>query len=268
MAGPFKVDAKPYTLEPRKRILAAKRKTAKRRKGRLVAWWKFDEAAGNTTADSAGTNVGTLYNMDDAAWVAGKFGGALDFDGMDDYVDVGSEPNIQTDMFTLTAWIRARETGQNWQTILGFERGSHAVSLLSNGHLHYGWQGVRRGGEGTTDLRSGRWTFVAITRDHDSQVRLYVNGEMENSFLGDVDSAFSHSGKIGGDTIDGEYFDGAIDDVRLYDCALSQADVAAVFVGREPGEGVNWTPVWIVMLVVVIAVASAIRAKKRDRSQG
>lgn len=263
MAGPFEVEAEPYTVQPRKRMTAAERRMAKRKKGKLVAWWKFNETSGDTAADSAGTNTGTLHNMDDVAWTSGKFGNALDFDGINDYVDVGNNPSIQVDMFTLTAWIKARETGQNWQTILGFERGSHAVSLLSNGHLHYGWQGVRKGGEGTTDLRSGQWTFVTVTRDYDSQVCLYVNGELENSFLGDVDSTFSHSAKIGGDTIDGEYFDGAIDDVRLYNYALSQADIAAVFTGKEPGKGTSWTPVWLVALVAAIVTISVIRAKKR-----
>jgi hypothetical protein len=60
------------------------------------------------------------------------------------------------------------------------------------------------------------------------------------------------------------YFTGRIDDVRLYDYALSQADIAVVLVGKAPGEGTNWTFVWIAALVVALPAALAIRGKKQQ----
>jgi hypothetical protein len=51
----------------------------------LVGWWTFDEGSGTTAYDSAGSNDGTIYG---AQWTSGQIGGALSFDGVDDYVDL------------------------------------------------------------------------------------------------------------------------------------------------------------------------------------
>ncbi|MHC4325139.1 MAG: hypothetical protein ACYSUX_12820, partial [Planctomycetota bacterium] len=59
----------------------------------LVAYWPLDEGTGTTTADISGNgNNGTF--VDAPAWVSGKFGGALDFDGIDDVVDCGLAPEL------------------------------------------------------------------------------------------------------------------------------------------------------------------------------
>ncbi len=255
------------------------------RTGGLVTWWKFDEGSGSTAADSAGGNHGTLNNMGDGNWISGKTGSALDFDGLDDYVDVGDDPSIQRDVFSLAAWIKASELGTGWQSIISFESGSHAVSLLSNGHIHYGWQGIKRGGEGTTDLRTGQWVFVAVTRDPNDQACIYVNGELEKSFACDVYSSFSHPAKIGGDTIDNEYFKGAIDDVRFFNYALGKTEIAALYSGKvlpavakvtletphgdipsiataekEPTPSKSWIAVFMVVMVVAAAAAAGVAA--------
>jgi ligand-binding sensor domain-containing protein len=71
----------------------------------LVAWYKFDEGSGTTALDSANGHNGTVNG---ATWTAGKVGGALSFDGVNDYVDVPDNPALrftQNSSFTLCAWV-------------------------------------------------------------------------------------------------------------------------------------------------------------------
>jgi hypothetical protein len=81
----------------------------------LVGHWKFDEGSGTTATDSSGNNnTGTLVNG--PVWTTGKMGGALSFDGSDDYVDVGTVPNYSPAMSygTFSAWIKTDSTTQSY----------------------------------------------------------------------------------------------------------------------------------------------------------
>ena len=77
----------------------------------LVAEWHFDEGSGSVVKDISGNgNNGTIYG---ATWVDGKFGKALSFDGMDDYVEItyGSlSPIGSLSYFTTEAWIKTSDT--------------------------------------------------------------------------------------------------------------------------------------------------------------
>lgn len=76
----------------------------------LVAHWMFDEGSGTIAYDSAGSNDGTIYG---AQWAAGILDGALDFDGVDDYVDCGSDPSLYgMAEITISAWIKPRTAGE------------------------------------------------------------------------------------------------------------------------------------------------------------
>ncbi len=83
----------------------------------LAAYWKFDETSGTKAIDSSGNgNDGTLVG--DPKWVAGRFGGALEFDG-NDYVDCGLAPEFDiTDFITFTSWIKVVEFDKAWNIVL------------------------------------------------------------------------------------------------------------------------------------------------------
>lgn len=73
----------------------------------LMGWWRFDEESGFIAKDSSGNgNDGTVY----ATWVAGKYGQALGFDGIDDYAFAS---NIKTDYITIQAWVNRTVVGAN-----------------------------------------------------------------------------------------------------------------------------------------------------------
>jgi len=60
----------------------------------------------------------------------------------------------------------------------------------------------------------------------------------------------------------GDYFAGTIDDVRIYNYALSEADIAAIYAGKELGKGRNWIPVLVIVVIAAVAAGLAIRWKK------
>lgn len=79
-----------------------------------VADLRFEEGSGSQAFDSSGNgNTGTLTNMDEADWVQGKFGKALDFDGSNDYVDLGSGPSLDLPAFTAELWWKGK-AGVAW----------------------------------------------------------------------------------------------------------------------------------------------------------
>ena len=75
----------------------------------LISHWSFNENAGLTAGDSVGGNTGTL--MGGTSWTAGKFGSALDFDGIDGYVDAGNDASLMPANVTVSAWIKVEGYG-------------------------------------------------------------------------------------------------------------------------------------------------------------
>jgi len=84
--------------------------------GSMISYWKFDDVTGLTALDSADANDGTLNNG--PVWTSGKVGGALSFDGLNDYVEVPDSANLDiTDAITLEAWINPQTVGA-WKRVI------------------------------------------------------------------------------------------------------------------------------------------------------
>ncbi|MCD6165610.1 hypothetical protein J7K19_02730, partial [bacterium] len=83
----------------------------------LVAYWSFDEGTGNIAYDISGNgNNCTIYG---AKWTKGKYGSALQFDGVDDYVEVPHSVSLNiTDAITIEAWINTSSDGGWWDSIV------------------------------------------------------------------------------------------------------------------------------------------------------
>ncbi|MDT8301292.1 MAG: hypothetical protein RQ760_07385, partial [Sedimentisphaerales bacterium] len=77
-------------------------------KAELVGWWRFDEGSGTTAVDSSGNGNDGIFNGD-PQWVMGYFGGALEFDGVDDWLDCGSDPSLDLTTWTITFWLKVNE---------------------------------------------------------------------------------------------------------------------------------------------------------------
>ena len=208
----------------------------------LVAAYGFDAGSGSTVADSSGKgNVGSISGP---VWSgAGRFGSALSFDGVNDWVSVPDASSLDlTTGMTLEAWVRPSALG-SWRTLVFKERSGGIVYGLyadqAGGRpLGEMFIGSDRSVTGTAALPLNAWTHLATTYDG-SQLRLYVNGALASSTA--VTGAMAASTGVlhlGGNSVWGEWFAGLIDEVRVYDRALSgsevQQDMATAVSGSPP----------------------------------
>jgi glucose/arabinose dehydrogenase/PKD repeat protein len=194
----------------------------------LVAAYAFDEGSGTVTADASNNANGG--SVSGAAWVDGRFGKALSFDGVNDLVTVNDAASLDlTVAMTLEAWVNPR-TGNGWRNVLLKERpGQLAYALYGTTDTTRASAEISTGAnldvQAAATLALNTWSHLAATYDG-ATLRLFVNGTQVNSRA--VTGAIAVSGgplRIGGNTVWGEYFAGLIDDVRIYSRALSQSEV-------------------------------------------
>jgi hypothetical protein len=205
----------------------------------LVAAYSFNEGTGTTVADASGNgNTGTIVG---AAWTtAGKYGTALSFNGISSYIDLGNPASLKlTGSMTLSAWVMATgnppDDGQiiskadnfsGWQLKSSPDTGPHTfgVSISPNGTS---W--VQRYSATTRSLST--WYHVAGVYDAAARVlNIYVNGVLDSGVLaGTVPaSQFNAASNVNiGRRTGGFYFKGTIDEVRVYNVALTQAQIQA-----------------------------------------
>jgi chitodextrinase len=199
----------------------------------VAAAYRFGEAVGTTTADASGNgNGGTLVNG--PTWTAaGKYGGAINFDGANDFVRVADSASLDLGRTgTAEAWVKV-DTLNRWQSIVA--KGSansdpshnYALQLSSSNR----WLCILGNGASSITVQSpstataSRYYHVACTWDG-TTARLYLDGALSASssqLVTPVANAAPLSiGQFGGDT---DRFDGVIDEVRIYGRALSPAEV-------------------------------------------
>ena len=199
----------------------------------LVAAYSFDEGAGTTATDNSGTgNNGTLING--ATWsTTAKFGAAASFDGTNDRIDVADSNSLDlTSGMTLEAWVRPTANSSYRTVLLKEVTGELAYALYAadsdHGGRSSGWNrigNVSRFADGTSALPLNAYSHVAVTYNGSSLV-FYVNGVATRStaVTGNIQTSTMPL-RIGGNTIWGEYFQGQIDEVRVYNRALSQNEI-------------------------------------------
>ncbi|MCI0463980.1 MAG: Ig-like domain-containing protein, partial [Gemmataceae bacterium] len=197
----------------------------------LVAAYGFDEGSGTTLNDASGHGLhGTISG---AIWsTTGKHGGALNFDGVSDWVTIADNDLLDlTDGMTLEAWVKLDVATEVRDVLIKEGAGVDVFNLYARN-----WRGLPEGNvfvagsnrtaEGTT-LGAGVWVHLAAVYDG-SELRYYANGVQQAS-LSISGSLPSSTGplRIGGNSLWGEFFDGRIDDVRVYNHALTQAEIQA-----------------------------------------
>ncbi len=197
-----------------------------------VAAYAFDAGSGSTLADASGK--GNHGSISGAAWTsAGKSGSALSFDGVDDLVTVADAASLDlTTGMTLEAWVRPTTAG-GWRTVVTKETSGNLVyGLFSSSDTEPPSAIVTIGGSALQDIvrassgvPASAWTHVATTYDGSSQ-RLYVNGaEVGSRPLSGSMANTAGPLRIGGNTVWPEWFAGQIDDLRVYDRALSAGEI-------------------------------------------
>jgi hypothetical protein len=223
----------------------------------LVSLWKFDEGSGTDANDSAGTNHGTLNGAPN--WVAGKIGPyALDFNGVSDYVEVPDGPFLDgMDALTIMAWIKTgssnymgvinkyvHNSGNNLHdsyclkisdggaVYFQYAPGDAYVIKVSNAtvadDLWHHIVGVYTGAEGSIYIDGNE---VSLSRD-DFDPGGGLNNTSEVLRIG----CSNNNGSLN------EFFAGTIDDVRIYDKALSNEGIKELYEGGLTYEATNPNP--------------------------
>ncbi|MCD6394235.1 MAG: LamG domain-containing protein, partial [Planctomycetes bacterium] len=202
-------------------------------------YWRFDETAGSLAPDVAPHALhGTLTNMDDTDWVLSKAGNgnALEFDGVNDYVEItGFSGVLGGQSRTVCAWIRTNTPGGviiAWGYAAAGNRWTMTVDSV--GHLLLGVGGGAI--VGSTPVSDGDWHHVAIVLENDgspniNEVKLYVDGLPDAPSWNGSDRDINTQAE--GDVTIGQYlgasfFEGTIDEVRIYDRALTAEEIAAL----------------------------------------
>ncbi|MFI0417728.1 LamG-like jellyroll fold domain-containing protein [Spongiactinospora sp. 9N601] len=196
----------------------------------LVAAYGMNEGSGTSVADASGkNNTGTGSST---AWVNGKYGKALSFNGSSSWVTVQDAASLRlTTGMTLSAWVNPA-TVSSWSPILGKELSEEALSYTlyaSNSTVPSGW--VQTDPEtpttvnGASPLPVSTWSHVALTYDG-SALRLFVNGAQvgQTALSGSLYDDGSPL-RIGGNAAWGEFFAGLIDEVRVYDRAQTATEI-------------------------------------------
>ena len=192
-----------------------------------IAWWKFD----NNANDSIGGHHGQLYG--NPTYVAGMVGsGAIELDGTGDYVSCPNDAAFEiTEQITVAAWIKVAVFDKTWQAIV--TKGDDSWRLHrwgDNNSLSWNCNGVTGGSlrAHSTDIGigDGQWHHVAGIYDS-SKMYLYVDGMLDNSqdASGSIDVGV-YPVMIGGNAQQtSREWNGLIDDVRIYDYALSLSEI-------------------------------------------
>jgi hypothetical protein len=207
----------------------------------LVAAYSFDEGTGTTVADITGHgNNGTIAN---ATWTtSGKFGKALVFNGSSSLVTIPDSQSLRlTTGMSLEAWVNPPAVNSGWKDIIYKGNDNYYLEAFSPGGPPA--IGIIVGAThteafGTATLTANTWTFLAATYDGNT-LRFYVNGTQVSSQprTGPIITS-SNPVQIGGDSMWGHFLQGTIDEVRIYDVALTpgqiQADMATAVGGSSP----------------------------------
>ena len=205
------------------------------------AAYGFNEANGvlQVTDASGQGNTGTISGATRTA--SGKFGRALSFNGTSAWVTVADAASLDlTTGMTIEAWVRPSAlTG--WRTVVLKEAPSGlAYALYSGngasraaGYVSTG-TGADIGVNGTSNLVLNTWTHVAVTHDG-ATLRMFVNGVEANSEAASG-AVTTSTGvlRIGGNAYWGEYFKGIMDEVRIYNRALTASEIQADMVTPIP----------------------------------
>ncbi len=216
----------------------------------LAAHWKLDEGSGANAVDASGN--GHDGQLDGPAWTnGGKVGGALRFDGSNDFVDAGTF-DVSGEAITLAGWLNAdrfnhlsSHDGRILSKASGTATQDHywmLSTIRSDTNTRLRFRLKTNGNTSTLiassgNLQPGTWHHVAGTYDG-SRMRVYLDGQEVGSMSksGSINTNSAVSVWLGGNPVSATVrpFDGLLDDVRVYDRALSGNDIVQLLSGGAP----------------------------------
>jgi len=199
----------------------------------ILAHWALDESEGAVAYDCIGNNDGTLHG--EPLWqpTGGKFAGALEFDGIDDYVETDFILDPAKRSLGAFAWIKGGAPGQVILSQTGGFGGTWLGTNPSEGKLITGLSDAYFGPlESESIITDGQWHHVGIVYDFDGLHRyLYVDGAEVAKDTDFVTGTGSDGGLYigaGESLVPISFWSGLVDDVRIYNAALSPEEIEAL----------------------------------------
>lgn len=216
----------------------------------LFGWWPGN---GNTD-ELLYTNNAELFG--DATFAAGKVDYGFSFDGDGDYASVSNSPylNLTTNEdFSIECWIQAPSTATGWMNIVDKRASGRGYRLFLLSGLPRFWMGTSTGSQNLlapTNVLDGQWHHLAVTADRNSStgLKLYVDGvkgdeRSPTGAYGDLSSTSELCiGSEVGYPLGRDCFQGKIDEVSFYRCALSEADIQSIYNAGSAGKKWNGEP--------------------------
>ncbi len=232
-------------------------------KSSVAAYWKFDETSGTTVKDTLGASNGTLVNGTDSMRVAGQVGNAIDFaKGPDSvYIKVPSNSNVafdSTESFSISMLVKADPVAnQNEQWLLQkgqlkywygmeFKQGQVRLAVdddVTKTQLGVDITNLKLNNFVITSWPPNQWVHLVGVRDlQEDSLKIYIDGELAGSIKDNTDmNIYSDSmltiGNYPGSTIN--KLDGQLDDLKMYNFALSPAAVKAIYDAYKLGTPVS-----------------------------
>ncbi|MHC4118542.1 MAG: LamG domain-containing protein [Planctomycetota bacterium] len=203
----------------------------------LVGWWRLDEGSGTTAFDSSGNGNDATF-QGSPAWVEdGKLGKAIRFNGTSDYLAAPDSESldINGDQVSMAAWVN----GEDWPAANHVVRkvadtGTGSIYMIrvqpDTVRVYLNTSAGETVIDGTTTLATNEWIHIALTYDG-AEARIYVDGQLDVAV--DVSGELTQSDnelRIGRGEPAG-YFMGMIDDVRVYNHALTEDELLAAMEG-------------------------------------
>jgi len=216
----------------------------------LVGWWKLDDGSGTSAADSSGNgNTGTLNGSPLPTWTTGKINGALTFDGSSQYVTLASAALPST--FSASLWFKTTSDGvlmSEQAYPVGGGPGSHDPFLYvqTTGILESSiYAGTGLTITTSSPVNDGNWHNAVYTVNMSTSVQtFYLDGSSVGSISGGApEGPFPYIYIGTGDTTGFNnsnngwfYFNGTIDDVRVYNRALSASEIKNLYNAGYAGD--------------------------------
>ena len=213
----------------------------------MVSYWKFDEGSGTIAYDSVGDNNGTIHG---AQWTAGQIDGALSFDGDGDYVDIPDDVSLQlSSALTAEAWVYPIYDGRDYYVDIVVVKGQDVgwgpyfnYRIAMETPNLYTWGVCRTGSElffhGGTPVYND-WQQLALTADG-ATCRAYLNGVeiASRNAPGPYVTFPGYPLQIGGHAVtNARWFNGLIDEVAIYNRALSANEIQQHYQNGLSGRG-------------------------------
>jgi len=214
----------------------------------LVAYYPFN---GNANDESGNGNDGTVNGATLIVDRFGNAGNAYEFDGVNDFINCGNSStlNWQDSDYSISVWVKRSSSGvqsSTHQVFIGkqldgnpyrgwfFRFETNNLVNFSSSYDAYPWIGNGYV-ETTNPFFNTDWdNYIGVLNGQDQLMKLYVNGQLNNSSSGsntyNIDNA---SDLFIGRKLNGEYFPGQIDDIRIYNRALTEAEIQELYGGGE-----------------------------------